>query len=236
VPGRRGRARAAWRRAAAAAALASAASAGAALAVPADEAIVPLDQYTTAKARALATTYRRDLLELHRHLDHCVPWVEVPKGGLGFRSPKGTAGDERYLTLWIWIEQGDDPAFAATTPEQRASAMFSRYGIPLLRRLAGIGGVGADAKVDGFGVILSWIRPRPVRPAVNETLVAFVDRTTAVDVAARRRAPDEALRQARLSLFDGTTELIRPQLEIWEDPFLGTFKPKDHVPPAGAPC
>jgi hypothetical protein len=226
----------AWRRGLAAALLAGATSAAAALAVPADEAIVPLDQYTTAKARALATAHRRELLELYRHLDHCVPWVEVQKGGLGFRSPTGAAGDERYLTLWIWIEQGDDPAFASIRPEQRASAMFSRYGIPLLRRLAGIESVASDASLDGFGVILSWIRPRPVRPAVNETLVAFVDRATALDVAARRLAPSEMLLRARLSLFDGTTELVRPQLEVWEDPFLGTFKLKDHVRPLGATC
>jgi hypothetical protein len=227
---------AAWRRGLAAAVLAGTTGAAAALAVPADEAIVPLDQYTTDKARVLATTYRSELLELHRHLYNCVPWVEVQRGGLGFRSPKGVEGDERFLTLWIWIEQSDDPAFAATRPEQRASAMFSRYGIPLLRRMAGVPAVASDARVDGFGIVLSWIRPGPARPAANETLVAFVDRPTALEVAARVLPAAGLLRRARLALFDGTTELVRPQLEVWEDPFLGTFKLKDYNPPPGAGC
>jgi hypothetical protein len=90
--------------------------------------------------------------------------------------------------------------------------------------------------VDGFGIVLSWIRPGPARPAANETLVAFVDRPTALEVAARVLPAAGLLRRARLALFDGTTELVRPQLEVWEDPFLGTFKLKDYNPPPGAGC
>jgi hypothetical protein len=226
-----------WRRGLAAAVLAGATGAVAAFAVPADDAIVPLDQYTTAKARALATTYRPQLQDLYWHLYRCVPWVEVQRGGLGFRSPKGAAADERFLALWIWIEQADDAAFAAMRPEQRASAMFSRYGIPLLRRLADVPGVAGDARVDGFGIVLSWIRPGSGRPLTNETLVAFVDRPTALELAARVLPAAGLLRRARLSLFDGTTELAPPaELEVWEDPFLGTFKLKDHIPPPGANC
>jgi len=143
-----------------------------------DEALMPIDQYTTPKSRTLATTYRPQMLELYQHLYHCVPWVEVQKGGIGFRSPKGATADERYLTTWIWIEQGDDPGFAAMRPQQRASAMFSRYGVPLLRRMAALGGVSSDADVDGFATVLSWVKPGRARPTVNETLVSFVDRAS----------------------------------------------------------
>jgi hypothetical protein len=231
---------AAWRRAMAAAAvsalLASAIPAAPAWAVTADEALGPLDQYATAKARALAGTYRSQLTDLYRYLYHCVPWVAVQKNGIGFRSPKGATGDERYLTIWIRIEQGDDPGFSSMRPAERASAMFSRYGIPLLRRMASMGAVTGDGQVEGFGVVLSWIKPGRARPAVNETLVAFVDRAPTLELAARTIDLAEITRRARFSLFDGTTELPRPQLDAWDDPFLGTFKLKDYVPPPGTTC
>lgn len=222
--------------AAAAAVVASTAWSAGATAAPAANALVPIEQYTTAKARSLATLYRPQMLELHQHLDHCVPWVEVPKDGIGFRSPKGASGDERYFTLWIWIEQGADPGFAAMRTEERASAMFSRYGIPLLRRMAGLEGVATDDSVDGFAVVLSWVKPDRARPAVNETLVSFVDRTTARGLAVQTVGPGAVAQRARLSLFDGTTELDRPHLQVWEDPFLGTFRPKDYTPPPGTTC
>jgi hypothetical protein len=220
----------------AAAMLALLSSAGPAGGVPPDEALLPLEEYATPKSRALAIAHRGPMLELSQHFYHCVPWVEVQKHGIGFRSPKGAVGDDRYFTVWIWIEQGEDPGFAAMGAEQRASGMLSRYGVPLLRRMASVEPVAADPGVDGFAVVLSWLKPGRGRPRVNETLVAFVDRGLALAVAASSTPPAEIGRRARLSLFDGATELTRPRLEVWDDPFLGTYRPKDYTPPAGARC
>lgn len=217
-------------------ALAVSLSTAGASAAPRDDVLMSLDQYTTAKARALSISYRPQMVELSEYLYHCVPWVEVQKGGIGFRSPRGAIGDARYLTVWVWIEQGQDAAFATMRPEQRASAMFSRYGVPLLRRMASLGGLAGDADVEGFATVLSWVKPGRARPAVNETLASFLDRTSAAELAARTLALDQVLPRVRVSLFDGTAEQPRPQLEIWEDAFLGTFALQGYTPPPGSHC
>jgi hypothetical protein len=206
------------------------------LTAPPDEAIVGLEQYSTAKGRSLASTYQPQMRAFHDYLYHCVPWIDVHKGGIGFRSPKGAGSDERYLTVWIWVEQSQDRAFAAMSSERRASAMFSRYGVPLLRRMTTLDGVARDTNVDGFAVIVSWLKPGRPRPAVNETLVSFVDRTTLLDFLATNLDPAEFLRRARLSFFEGTRELDRPNLDLWPDSFLETYRPSGYVPAPGSRC
>ena len=104
------------------------------LAAPEDS-ITPLEQYNTPKAKALASTYKPQLLRFYEHVYWCLPWLGVAKNGIGFRQPKGITADDRYLSVWVMIDQTDDGSFAAMPRERRVSAMFSRYGVDLLRRL-----------------------------------------------------------------------------------------------------
>jgi hypothetical protein len=209
-------------------------------AAPAEDAVMPLEQYTTAKARSLATSHRPELLRLNEDIYHCMPWVEVRTNGIGFRAPRWAQRDERYLSVWILIDQHDDGRFAAVEQERRASAMFSRYGVNMMRRMAALLGVASDPDVDGFSVVLSWPRPRangrPGGEPVNETLALFVDKSTALEFLARRLPAEEFTNRAKFSVFDGKVDLGRLPLEVWEDPFVETFKLKGYQPAAGKTC
>ena len=50
------------------------------LAAPEDS-ITPLEQYNTSKAKALASTYKPQLLRFYEHVYWCLPWLGV--GGAG---------------------------------------------------------------------------------------------------------------------------------------------------------
>src|SRR5574339_96784 len=154
----------------------------------ADDAIMAIDQYKTAKARTLATTYQPVLKQMREEIYYCMPWVGVQKAGIGFRQPKGAVEDDRYLSVWIVIDQDEDARFSAMPPERRASAMFSRYGTDLLRRMASLQPLVADPNVQGFSVVLSWLKPGTggaVQP-VNETLALFADKQTTLGFLGKR--------------------------------------------------
>src|SRR5438874_1767327 len=90
-------------------------------------------KHTTPKARALAVKYRPQLLQFSEYVYHCLPYVEI-KNGLGFKkNAKDPATDDRFASLWLYVEQGDDKSFAALSPARQASAIFSRYGVPMIR-------------------------------------------------------------------------------------------------------
>jgi hypothetical protein len=191
----------------------------------ADDAIMAIDQYKTPKARTLATTYQPVLQQVREEIYHCMPWVGVQKAGIGFRQPKGAVEDDRYLSVWIVIDQEEDARFAALPAERRASAMFSRYGTDLLRRMASHQALVADPNVQGFSVVLSWLKPGTggaVQP-VNETLAFFVDKQTTMGYLAKRVPASELTRRAKFSLFDGVQDMGRLPLEVWDDSFVRTF-------------
>ena len=120
---------------------------------------LPSRQYNTSKAKALASTYKPQLLRFYEHVYWCLPWLGVAKHGIGFRQPKGITADDRYLSVWVMIDQTDDGSFAAMSRERRVSAMFSRYGVDLLRRLTAMTSAASDADLTGFSVVLSWPKP-----------------------------------------------------------------------------
>ena len=68
-----------------------------------------------------------------------MPWLDVPKEGIGFYKPRDASRDDRYLSLRVYIEQEPSTQFTAMPIEQRASSMFSRYVGPLVRRMSGNG-------------------------------------------------------------------------------------------------
>jgi hypothetical protein len=204
----------------------------------ADDAIMSIDQYKTVKARNLATAHQPLLKQMREEIYYCMPWVGVQKAGIGFRQPKGAVEDDRYLSVWIVIDQEEDARFSALPAERRASAMFSRYGIDLLRRMAALGPVVADPNVQGFSVVLSWLKPGTggaVQP-VNETLALFTDKQTALGFLAKRVSAGEFTRRAKFSVFDGTQDMGRLPLEVWDDSFVRTYKVANYEAPKGQRC
>lgn len=204
----------------------------------ADDAIMSVDQYKTAKARTLATTHQPLLKQMREEIYHCMPWVGVQKSGIGFRQPKGVVEDDRYLSVWIIIDQDEDARFSALPAERRASAMFSRYGTDLLRRMAQLQPVVSDANVKGFSVVLSWLKPGTggaVQP-VNETLALWSDKQTTLGFLAKRVPAGEFTRRAKFSVFDGVEDRGRLALEVWEDSFVRTFKVANLETPKGQRC
>jgi hypothetical protein len=206
------------------------------LAAPEDS-ITPLEQYNTPKSKALASTYKPQLLRFYEHVYWCLPWLGVAKNGIGFRQPKGITEDDRYLSVWVMIDQTDDGSFAKMPRERRVSAMFSRYGVDLLRRLTVMTSAASDADLAGFSVVLSWPKPGlpPDRP-VSETLALFVDKASLADFLAKRLEPTEFVSRVKLSVFDGKDPLAPGKLEIWEDTFNSTYKLKGYEAPKEAKC
>src|SRR5262245_20357740 len=140
-----------------------------------EDAVTPVEQYSTPKAKSLAVAYRTQLLQFSEYVYHYLPWLGVVKNGIGFRQPKDAEADDRYLSIWISIDQNDEGGFGKLSREHRVSAMFSRYGVDMLRRMTQLGGIGADANVYGFSVVLSWLKPDSAKAgqAVTETLALF---------------------------------------------------------------
>ena len=209
-----------------------------AYAAPAD-ALMPIEKYTTAKSRGLANAHRLRLIEFSEQIYNCMPWLAVYPGRLGFPKYKDSADDERYLSMWIWVDQREDASFAALPQERRVSAMFSRYGVDMLRRMAALSDVIDDGDVAGLSVVLSWLKPgttRPGKQAVNETFALFVDKATAADFLAKRVGSEEFVNRAKFNLFDGESLVGRVPLEVWEDSFNTTYKIGNYDPPKGAQC
>lgn len=206
---------------------------GGAAAAPPEEAIIALDKYTTEKSRSLAATFAPQLRQIYSRVYHCRPWLDVRKGGLGFTRAVGVPGDDRYLNIWVWVQQQITPEFAALdTPARRASAMFSRHGVDLLRQLAADPSIFANPAVHGYSVILEWIKPngRIGKEEVAETLGVFADKATVRAFLTREISAAGFVDKATIVAFDGRDRLGRLSLEVWEDDFATTFKPKDYEP------
>jgi hypothetical protein len=218
--------------------LALALTGGPVTAAPADESVLPPEQHTSDKGRRLATTYSAALREMSARIYHCMPWVEVKKNGIGFYKPKHLDGDTRYLSVNLYIDQQPSPEFAAFTLEQRASAMFSRYVGPMLRRMTLPAGLLADGTVDGFTVILEWLKqtPAPGARPVHETIATFLDRATAADYVGGRLATRDLATRARVLAWDGATALGPVRLTSWDDNFVSTYKVANYQLAPGVTC
>ncbi|MBI4611220.1 MAG: hypothetical protein HY726_19705 [Candidatus Rokubacteria bacterium] len=205
-----------------------------------EDAILPLDHYKSDKARALAAAYAAQLTQIYDNVYHCLPWLQIGKHGLGFRRPRGIDRDNHYLSIWVWVDQISNPEFAAMPPARRASAMFSRYGVDLLRRLSRHAPFASEPRAAGYAVVLSWLKPdgvvRPTAPAVAETLAVFADTATVDGFLALTVTPAQLADRALVASFDGKSELGRLALEIWDDPFTATFKLKDYTPDPAHRC
>ena len=210
----------------------------AAFAAP-EDAVRPVEKYTTPREKSLAATYRTRLLEFSTQIYNCLPWLAVYPGELGFRQPRDNQGDGLYFSTWFWVDQREESTFAALTRERRVSAMFSRYGVDMLRRMAALSDVVDDSNVAGLSVVVSWLKPGTSRPgskAVNETLTLFVDKATLQDFLAKRLSPEEFTSRAKFTVFDGVESVGRVPMEVWEDSFNSTYKLTNYEAPKGSQC
>src|SRR6185369_14768564 len=230
-----------FRRGLAAVALAAIALAGAApvAAAPSDTNVLPPEQHTSDKGRRLATTYVGAMRDLSTKVYHCMPWVEVKRNGIGFYKPKHLEGDVRYLSINLYIDQQPSPEFAAYSIEERASRMFSRYVGPMVKRMAASPGLLSDSSLDGFTVILEWLKQVPATPnarPVHETIASFLDRGTATEYVAGRVPARDLAARARILAWDGETSLGPIRLTSWEDDFVATYKVANYQLAPGVSC
>jgi hypothetical protein len=207
-------------------------------AAPSDASVLPPEQHTSDKGRRLATTYSGALREMSAKIYHCVPWVEVKRNGIGFYKPKHLDGDARYLSINLYIDQQPSPEFAAFTVEERASRMFSRYVGAMLKRMARPSGILGDSSLDGFTVILEWLKQAPTaggRP-VHETIAVFLERPAVADYVAGRIGGRELAARARVHGWEGETALGQLRLASWDDDFVATYKVANYQLAPGVSC
>jgi hypothetical protein len=204
------------------------------------EGVLPVEQYTSDKAKSLAIQYAADLRALSDTVYHCMPWVEVQKHSIGFFRPRHLPdGDDRYLSLRIYVEQDPSPGFAGLSVAGRASEMFSRYAGALLRRMTRNPILLEDSAVDGFTIVLDWLkqesRPKGTRP-VHETIAVFVDRATAREHRANLVAPQQLADRARILAWDGETALGPLRVLGFDDDFVDTYRVKNYKLAPGVTC
>ncbi len=204
-----------------------------------DESVLPAEQHTSEKGRKLASAYGPALRDMSAKIYHCMPWVEVKRNGIGFYKPKHLDGDVRYLSVNLYIDQQPSPEFAAFTVEERSSRMFSRYVGPMLKRMTRPQGILADSSLDGFTVILEWLKQVPTsasaRP-VHETIAVFLDRPVVADYMGGRIASRELAARARVLGWDGETSLGPLRVASWDDDFVATYKVSNYQLAPGVSC
>ncbi|PYM17510.1 MAG: hypothetical protein DMD81_08785 [Candidatus Rokuibacteriota bacterium] len=219
------------------------ATVGRAAAAPAsaapDDRILPLSLYQTEKARTLAQRHERALRDLNTEIYHCLPWVDVSKHSIGFFKPKGATDDDRYLSIRLYVDQQPSPEFDRLTIAERASAMFSRYVGPMLRRMARHAELVNDDVIGGYSVIVEWLKGIPAsskeRP-VHQTIAAFIEKVDADEYLSGRVRTRELASRARVLAFDGEEALGRVAVAGWEDNFVATYKLKGYEPDPTVTC
>jgi len=210
-----------------------------ALAAPSDDSVLPAELHTSEKGKRLASRYTPALREMSAKVYHCMPWVEVKRNGIGFYKPKHLEGDLRYLSINLYIDQQPSPEFAAYSIEERASRMFSRYVGPMVKRMAASPGLLSDTSLDGFTVILEWLKQMPATPnarPVHETIATFLDRGTASEYLAGRVPARDLATRARVLAWDGETSLGPIRLTSWDDDFVSTYKVANYQVAPGVSC
>jgi hypothetical protein len=208
------------------------------VAAPSEDRVLSVESYTSEKGKALARAHAKALQEFNTQIYHCMPWVEVQKQSIGFFKPKNATQDDRYLSIRIFVEQEPSPQFAGLAVEERASSMFSRYVGPLIRRMATYVPPATDPALDGFTVIVEWLKQHAMgseRP-IHETIAVFVDRDTALEYLGGNMAPRELASRARVMAWDGTSALGALTVSAWEDNFVSTYKVQNYQLEKGVTC
>ena len=178
----------------------------------AEEAIFPLSEYKAPDARGLAQAYLRELQTLYQSVRRCTPEVDFHQHGLGFRRPFGTEGLLPHLATWVWIPS--EPVLPGDDTGARAAEAFRRYAPKLLPQLVAREVIHADARVGGYGIVLTWVKPPGGDPPIGETLVVFVPKSAAIPFVSGSGTFADLLAQARIRAFDGQTEVKLTRLTI----------------------
>ena len=117
--------------------------------------------------------------------------------------------------------------------------MFSRYVGPLIRRMATYVPPANDPTLDGFTVIVEWVKQHASsgseRP-IHETIAVFVDRATALEYLGGGMAPRDLASRARVMAWDGTNALGALSVSAWEDNFVSTYKVHNYQLEKGITC
>jgi hypothetical protein len=197
-----------------------------AIRAPADR-VLPIGDYSTEKGKQLAARHDRALRDLSAEIYHCLPWIEVKKAGLGFYRPKHMSGDDvRYLSLNVLVDQEPSADFMSLSREDRAGRMFSRYVVPLLRRMTRDETVRRDEQMSGFTVIVSWAsQAQSNGTRVSETIAAFVPRGVADSFSRWHMTAGELAEASHVLAWNGESAVGELKVTAWEDDFLKTFKP-----------
>lgn len=215
------------------------AAAGTAGAAAPDDRVLPPAQHTSEKAKMLAAKHARALRDLNNEVYHCLPWLEVHKASIGFFKPRHLTTDSRFLSIRLYIEQEPSPQFASLTTEQRATAMFSRYVGPMLKRMTRNASVLNDDAIDGFTVILEWMKQMPgaagQRP-VHETIAVFIEKVDADAYLGDRGTVRDLAARARILAFDGEKALGNLPVAPYDDDFVATYRMKNYQPDPSANC
>ncbi len=86
--------------------------------------------------------------------------------------------------------------------------------------------IHADARVGGYGLVLTWVKPPASDPPIGETLVVFLPKSAVTAFVSGTATFTELLAQARIRAFDGQTEVRLTGLAI----------PDQELPVRPPPC
>jgi hypothetical protein len=185
-------------------------------AAAAEEPILPLDQHVAGEMRVLAREHAVELSRLERDLAPCAGRLDVLRHGIAFRRPQTRPNGPPHLTLWVWVESDRSPAGSSLAA--RASAVFDRHGRRLFGRLLGRSPVFADARVGGYGLILTWLSPSPRGGRlVGESLSVFADKLAVANFVHETIGVSTFLGRAELRAVDGQTEVASPGLTVGDE-------------------
>jgi hypothetical protein len=212
-------------------------SEGALAADPPTDRVLQTDLYTSAKGRALAQKYQTPLRDLNAKVYHCMPWLDVKKEGIGFYKPKHLDGDVRYLSLNVTVDQQPGPEFTKLSVQERVSAMFSRY-VPHLLRSMATGDLLKDPTLEGFTVIVSWLKAEPTggQNPVMETSAAFMPKALVAEFLRGRANISQLADGAHVLAWDGETKIGQIKPKAWADDFVLTYKVAGYTPDPRVTC
>jgi hypothetical protein len=99
--------------------------------------------------------------------------------------------------------------------------------------------VAADPALDGFTVILEWMKQAPRGPGdrpIHETIAVFIEKPVAREYLAGAIPITDVAAKGRVLGFDGETALGPLRLAVWEDNFVSTYKVANYVLEPGVTC
>jgi hypothetical protein len=109
----------------------------------------------------------------------------------------------------------------------------------MLKRMARPSALLADKDLDGFTVILEWLKQAPQtassRP-VHETIAVFLERPIVVDYIGGRLPARDLAARARVLAWDGETALGPTRVSSWDDDFVSTYKVSNYQLAPGVSC